>query len=37
MEFIKKSEVKKMKGKQFHLYIFEEIPVYTGSAGNNGL
>lgn len=29
MEFIKKSDIKKMKDKKFHLYIFEEIPVFT--------
>lgn len=32
-EFLKKSEVKKSKDKQYHLYIFEEIPVFSGAPG----
>jgi hypothetical protein len=37
MQFIKPADTKKMKGKNLHLYIFEEIPVYTGQPGANGM
>lgn len=37
MQFIKKGDVKKMREKKFHLYIFEEIPIYTGQAGAAGI
>lgn len=33
MQFIKPAETKKMKGKNFHLYIFEEIPNFTAQPG----
>jgi phage terminase large subunit-like protein len=37
MQFIKPAETKKMKGKNFHLYIFEEIPLFTGQSGANAV
>jgi len=33
MEFMSKKEIKNMKDKNFHLYIFEEIPVIAGTPG----
>ena len=32
-EFLRKSDSKKSKEKQYHRYIFEEIPIFTGSPG----
>jgi hypothetical protein len=34
MEFLNNSEGKKMQNKNFHLYVFEEIPVMPGTAGS---
>jgi hypothetical protein len=33
MEFLNAKEQKKMAEKNFHLFIFEEIPVFAGTPG----
>lgn len=34
MEFLDKKETKKNEQKNFHLYVFEEIPVIPGTPGS---
>jgi|DEB0MinimDraft_12_1074336.scaffolds.fasta_scaffold10812_6 hypothetical protein len=33
MEFLNAKELKKMQDKNFHLFVFEEIPIIAGTPG----